>query len=102
MPLICAKSLRNQNHNRTGDESEKLDRSTQFETGLTGTPYATCRNSYRSDLKTESGKKWVWQLLNQIRLTNWIRRIDRYTAEKAVQFSGFNHSNLIRRSQVQI
>jgi hypothetical protein len=30
MPLICAKSPRIQSHDRIGDESEKLDRQTQF------------------------------------------------------------------------
>ncbi len=29
-----------QRHDRKGDGSEKLDRRPQFETGLTGTPYA--------------------------------------------------------------
>lgn len=43
MPLICAKSPRIQSHDRIGDEPEKLNRRTQFETGLTGTPYATNR-----------------------------------------------------------
>jgi hypothetical protein len=46
MPLICAKSHRIQNHNTTSDELEMLDRLAQFETGLTGTPYATGRSIY--------------------------------------------------------
>ena len=28
---------------------------------------------YHSDLKPENGEKWMWQLLNQIRLANQIR-----------------------------
>jgi hypothetical protein len=43
MPLIGAKSQLIQNHGRTGDEPEMLARATQFETGLTGTPYAAMR-----------------------------------------------------------
>lgn len=43
MPLICVKSRRIQRHDGIHDESEQLDRRTQFETGLTGTPYATNR-----------------------------------------------------------
>lgn len=41
MPLICAKPPQIQHHDRIGYESQKLDRQVQFETGLTGTPYAT-------------------------------------------------------------
>jgi len=43
MPLIGAKSLLIQYHDRTRIESDNLDRETQFEIGLTGTPYATNR-----------------------------------------------------------
>jgi hypothetical protein len=46
MPQMGAKLLRIQHHDRTSDELEKLDRQTQFETGLTGTPYATGRSIY--------------------------------------------------------
>ena len=55
MPLICAKSHRNQNHNSTVDEPEKLDKQTHFETGLTGTPYATNRKreAVKKSVKTE-------------------------------------------------
>jgi hypothetical protein len=42
-PLIGAKSSRIQRHYGLDDESEMLDRRTQFETGLTGTPYAAMR-----------------------------------------------------------
>lgn len=38
MPQMGAKLRRIQRHDRTSDESEKLDQQTQFETGLTGTP----------------------------------------------------------------
>lgn len=43
MPLDCAKSRRFQRHDGVDVESEQLDRRAQFETGLTGTPYATDR-----------------------------------------------------------
>lgn len=73
MPLGCAKSLQIQSHNMTGDELKKLDRRTQFETGLTGTPYATDRSicfpesdSQNSGMISALPK---WQLLTQIRIT---------------------------------
>jgi uncharacterized protein (DUF2126 family) len=44
MPLFCAKSARIQRHDGIAKEAEWLDRRTQFETGLTGTPYATDRS----------------------------------------------------------
>jgi hypothetical protein len=46
MPQMGAKLLRIQHDDRTSDELEKLDRQTQFETGLTGTPHATDRSIY--------------------------------------------------------
>ena len=53
MPLIGAKSLLIQYHDRTRIESENLDQEMQSETGLTGTPYAVTlldlRKVFQSD-----------------------------------------------------
>jgi len=65
MPLIGEKSQLIQNHDRTGDEPEMLARATQFETGLTGTPYATCRTENERINKLyqlDMGKLCEWQL----------------------------------------
>lgn len=58
MPLICAKSLTIQRHYRKGDGSEKLDRRPQFETGLTGTPYAV---DCRTQVIGKINKNWKFQ-----------------------------------------
>lgn len=62
MPLIGAKSLLIQYHDRTRIESENLDQEMQSETGLTGTPYAT--NCSRK--ASSSGRFGKWQLPRQI------------------------------------
>lgn len=58
MPLDCAKSPRFQRHDGVDVGSEQLDRGTQFETGLTGTPYAV---DCRVQVIGKIGKNWKFQ-----------------------------------------
>jgi hypothetical protein len=55
LPLIGAKSLRIQNHDRSDDEREKLGREAQFGTGLAGTPYAVALP------QIPPNKTWIWR-----------------------------------------
>jgi hypothetical protein len=104
MPLTCAKSLRIQLHARKSDESEKLDRQTQFETGLTSTPYATNREeiSVYYLMKSDIYDNPPVAAASQSNPTDQSDQIiGQYIAEKAIHFSGFKHSNLIGGLRVQ-
>lgn len=91
MPLACAKSRRIQRNNRTGDELEKLDRQTQFETGLTGTPYAALQLSclLRMGLRWR-GDELVWFDKGSTRQQSIRQCVDlckRWTGQLRVRFA---------------